>query len=165
MFDDVSMAKAAQVIDACRDAQLLMVTAESCTGGLLTGALTAIPGSSDVIDRGYITYSLHGKIEMIGVPAQMLGEHGAVSAPVARAMAGGALARCLPRIKLAVAITGVAGPGSTSPTKAAGLVYLAVAQDGRGILEEKCEFGDIGRNEVRLASVEAALDLILKRLE
>ncbi|MFP6732159.1 MAG: CinA family protein [Alphaproteobacteria bacterium] len=165
MFDDNIMTKAAQVIDGCREAKLLMVTVESCTGGLLTGALTAIPGSSDVIDRGYITYSLHGKVEMVGVPAQMLGENGAVSAPVARAMAGGALSRCQPRIKLAVAITGVAGPGSTSPTKAAGLVYIAVAQEGRGIIEEKYEFGDIGRDEVRMASVEAALDLILQRLE
>ena len=79
--------------------------------------------------------------------------------------AGGALARSLPRAALAVAITGIAGPGSTSSTKPAGLVYLAVAQEGRGILEEKHEFGDIGRHEVRMASVEAALDLILKRLE
>jgi len=165
MFGETILAKAGRVIDACRDAGLMMVTAESCTGGLLTGALTAIPGSSEVIDRGYITYSLHGKIEMIGVPAQMLAEHGAVSAAVARAMAGGALSRCQPRIKLAVAITGVAGPGSTSPTKAAGLVYIAVAQEGRGIIEEKYEFGDIGRDEVRMASVEAALDLILQRLE
>ena len=130
MFDDNIMTKAAQVIDGCREAKLLMVTVESCTGGLLTGALTAIPGSSAVIDRGYITYSLHGKVEMVGVPAQMLGENGAVSAPVARAMAGGALSRCQPRIKLAVAITGVAGPGSTSPTKAAGLDNIAVAHEG-----------------------------------
>ena len=122
MFDETILDKASRVIGACRDAGLMMVTAESCTGGLLTGALTAIPGSSDVLERGYITYSLHGKVEMVGVPAQMLGENGAVSAPVARAMAGGALSRCQPRIKLAVAITGVAGPGSTSPTKAAGLV-------------------------------------------
>ena len=165
MFDDQILHKAALVIDACRAAKLMMVTAESCTGGLLTGALTAIPGSSDVVDRGYITYSLHGKIEMIGVPAQMLAEHGAVSAAVARAMAGGALARSRPRAQLAVAITGVAGPGSTSSTKPAGLVYLAVAREGRGVLEEMREFGDIGRERVRLASVEAALDLILKRLD
>ncbi len=165
MFDEVILLKAARVIDACRAAKLMMVTAESCTAGLLTGALTAIPGSSDVVDRGYITYSLYGKIEMIGVPAQMLAEHGAVSEAVARAMAGGALARSLPRARLAIAITGVAGPGSDSPAKPAGLVFIAVAQDGKGVLEEKYEFGDIGRNEVRLASVEAALDLILKRLD
>ena len=165
MFDDKILDKAGRVIEACRAAKVMMVTAESCTGGLLTAALTAIPGSSDAIDRGYIAYSLHGKIEMIGVPAQMLAEHGAVSAGVARAMAGGALARCGPRAKLAVSITGVAGPGGTSPTKPAGLVYIAVAQEGKGVLEEKHEFGDIGRHEVRLASVEAALDLILKRLD
>ena len=165
MFDEKILDKAGRVIDACREAGLLMVTAESCTGGLLTGALTAIPGSSDVVDRGYITYSLHGKIEMIGVPAQLLAEHGAVSEAVARAMAGGALARSSPRAQLAVAITGVAGPGSTSPTKPAGLVYFAAAQEGKGILEERREFGDIGRERVRLASVEAALDLILRRLE
>ena len=165
MFDEVILLKAGRVIDALRAAKLMMVTAESCTGGLLTGALTAIPGSSDAVDRGYITYSLHGKIEMIGVPAQMLAEHGAVSEAVARAMAGGALARSLPRARLAIAITGVAGPGTTSPAKPAGLVFIAVAQDGKGVLEEKFEFGDIGRNEVRLASVEAALDLILKRLD
>ena len=165
MFGETILAKAGRVIDACRDAGLMMVTAESCTGGLLTGALTAIPGSSEVIDRGYITYSLHGKIEMIGVPAQMLAEHGAVSAAVARAMAGGALARSRPRAQLAVAITGVAGPGSTSPDKPAGLVYLAVAREDRGVIDEKFEFGDIGRELVRLASVEAALDLILRRLD
>ncbi|MCH7942656.1 MAG: CinA family protein [Proteobacteria bacterium] len=165
MFDEKILDKAGRVIDACREAGLLMVTAESCTGGLLTGALTAIPGSSDVVDRGYITYSLHGKIEMIGVPAQLLAEHGAVSEAVARAMAGGALARSSPRAQLAVAITGVAGPGGTSPTKPAGLVYFAAAQEGKGILEERREFGDIGRERVRLASVEAALDLILRRLE
>lgn len=164
MFSDIILDKAAQVIDACREAELMLVTAESCTGGLLSGALTAIPGSSDVLDRGYITYSLHAKMEMIGVPGQMLAEHGAVSEMVARAMAGGALARSLPRAKLAVAVTGVAGPGSTSATKPAGLVYFAVAQEGKGILGECREFGDIGREKVRLASVEVALDLILKRL-
>ena len=89
MFDEKILDKAGRVIDACREAGLLMVTAESCTGGLLTGALTAIPGSSDVLDRGYIPYSLHGKIEMLGVPAQMLAEHGAVSAAVGgEALAG-----------------------------------------------------------------------------
>ncbi len=164
MFDEKILQKAKAAIDACRDAKLMMVTAESCTGGLLTGALTAIAGSSDAIDRGYITYSLPSKMEMIGVPAEMLASDGAVSAAVARAMAGGALARCSPRAKLAVAVTGVAGPGSTSPTKPAGLVYIAAAQEGKGVLEESFEFGDIGRNQVRLASVEAALDLILKRL-
>ncbi len=165
MFDEKILAKASRVSDACRAAKVMIVTAESCTGGLLTGALTAIPGSSDVLDRGYITYSLHGKIEMIGVPAQMLAEHGAVSEAVARAMAGGALARSRPHAQLAVAITGVAGPGSASPAKPAGLVYLAAAQEGKGVIGECCEFGDIGRDKVRLASVEAALDLILKRLE
>ena len=164
MFDDAILQKAGRVIDACREAKVMLVTAESCTGGLLAGALTAIPGSSDAFDRGYITYSLQGKMEMIGVPAEILAVHGAVSETVARAMAGGALARSMPRAKLAIAVTGVAGPGSTSPTKPAGRVYFAAAQEGKGILEEMREFGDIGRSEVRLASVEAALDLILKRL-
>ncbi|MFP6743744.1 MAG: CinA family protein [Alphaproteobacteria bacterium] len=140
----------------------MVVTAESCTGGLIAGALTDIAGSSDVVERGFVTYSYDSKSELLGVPASMIAEHGAVSEPVARAMAEGALAASPAQISIAV--TGVAGPGSDSQTKPAGQVHLASARAGKGVLHEVREFGDIGRDAVRRATVEAALDLILFRL-
>ena len=154
--------KARAVLDACRHAGVMVVTAESCTGGLIAGALTDIAGSSDVVERGFVTYSYDSKSELLGVPASMIAEHGAVSEPVARAMAEGALAASPAQISIAV--TGVAGPGSDSQTKPAGLVHLASARAGKGVLHEVREFGDIGRDAVRRATVEAALDLILFRL-
>ncbi len=162
MFDDAIHDKARVVLDACRAARLMLVSAESCTGGLVVGALTEIPGSSDVVERGFVTYSDRAKSEMLGVPPALIESHGAVSEPVARAMAEGALARA--HAQLSIAVTGVAGPGSDSAAKPAGLVHLAAAQRGKGVLHEKHEFGDIGRDAVRRATVEAALDLILKRL-
>lgn len=154
--------KARAVLDACRHAGVMVVTAESCTGGLIAGALTDIAGSSDVVERGFVTYSYDSKSELLGVPASMIAEHGAVSEPVARAMAEGALAASPAQISIAV--TGVAGPGSDSQTKPAGQVHLASARAGKGVLHEVREFGDIGRDAVRRATVEAALDLILFRL-
>ena len=141
----------------------MVVTAESCTGGLIAGALTDIAGASDVVERGFVTYSYESKSELLGVPAAMIQEHGAVSESVARAMAEGALAAS--RAQLSIAVTGVAGPGSDSQAKPAGLVHLASAQSGKGVLHEVREFGDIGRDAVRQAAVEAALDLILARLQ
>jgi nicotinamide-nucleotide amidase len=154
--------KARAVLEAYRKAGVMVVTAESCTGGLIAGALTDIAGSSDVVERGFVTYSYESKTELLGVPASMIAEHGAVSEPVARAMAEGALAAS--RAQISIAVTGVAGPGSDSQTKPAGLVHLACAQTGKGVLHEVREFGDIGREAVRFATVEAALDLILARL-
>ncbi len=161
MFDDAIHDKARVVLDACRAARLMLVGAESCTGGLVVGALTEIPGSSDVVERGFVTYSDAAKSEMLGVPPTLIERHGAVSEPVARAMAEGALARA--RAQLGIAVTGVAGPGA-SVAKPAGLVHLAAARRGKGVLHEKHEFGDIGRDAVRRAPVEAALNLILRRL-
>ena len=162
MFDDAIHAKARAVLDACRAAGLMMATAESCTGGLVVGALTEIPGSSDVVERGFVTYSDESKSEMLGVPPALIERHGAVSEAVAKAMAEGALAHS--RAQVGLAVTGVAGPGA-SAAKPAGLVHLAAAQHGKGVIHEKHEFGDIGRAAGRHATVAAALDLILKRLE
>ena len=162
MFDEAIHTKARAVLDACREAGVMLVTAESCTGGLVAGALTEIAGSSDVVERGFVTYSYESKTGMLGVPAEMIAAHGAVSEPVARAMAEGALARSPAR--LSIAVTGVAGPGSDSDAKPAGLVHLAAARHGKEILHEKHAFGDIGRDAVRRATVAAALDVVLRRL-
>lgn len=157
MFDQEILDLARQVLDRCRERGLMIVTAESCTGGLLCGALTAISGSSDVVDRGFVTYSYAAKTAMLGVPAAMITEHGAVSEPVARAMAEGALT--LPH-HLSIAVTGVAGPGSDSQAKPAGLVHLAAALQNK-TEHRVCRFGDIGRTEVRRRSVIDALNLVL----
>ncbi len=162
MLDEAIRDTARRVLEECRKAGVMLVTAESCTGGLVAGALTEIAGSSDVVERGFVTYSYESKTAMLGVPAAMIAEHGAVSEPVARAMAEGALARSA--AQLSIAVTGVAGPGSDSQAKPAGLVHLAAAQTGKGVIHRVHEFGDIGRDAVRRASVAAALDLILRRL-
>ncbi len=164
MFDEEILAKARRLLDACRSAGIMLATAESCTGGLASGALTAIPGSSDVVERGFVTYSYEAKTALLGVPAEMLARHGAVSEPVARAMAEGALARSDARVGVALAITGVAGPGSDSERKPAGRVHFAVARKGGATLHRRCDFGDIGRDAVRRASVATALDLALEAL-
>ncbi len=164
MFDETIHAKAQRVLDACRAAGVMLVTAESCTGGLVAGALTEIAGSSDVVDRGFVTYSNEATSEMLDVPTDMIEALGAVSEPVARAMAQGALARAGPRSQLSIAVTGVAGPGSDSQSKPAGLVHFAAAQTGKEGIHEMREFGDVGRDAVRRASVAVALDLILRRL-
>ncbi len=164
MFDDTIHDKARAVLDACREAGAMLAVAESCTGGLLAAALTEIPGASDVVERGFVTYSYDSKSEMLGVPPGLILAHGAVSEPVARAMAEGALARADPRALVSIAVTGVAGPGSDSDAKPAGLVHLAAARRGADTLHAIHEFGDIGRDAVRRATVEAALDLILRRL-
>ncbi len=161
MFTDEQLALAEAVLDACRQAGLRIAVAESCTGGLVAGCLTAVSGSSDVVERGFVTYSDAAKSEMLGVPPALIERHGAVSEAVAKAMAEGALARA--GAQLGVAVTGVAGPGA-SAAKPAGLVHLAAARRGKGVLHEKHEFGDIGRAAVRRATVAAALDLILRRL-
>ncbi|MBA3325897.1 MAG: CinA family protein, partial [Rhodobacteraceae bacterium] len=134
--------------------------AESCTGGLVSAALTDIPGSGEVFDRGFVTYAYAAKTAMLGVPEAMLAEHGAVSEPVARAMASGALRAS--DAQLAVAITGVAGPGG-SEAKPEGLVWFAVASPA-GLRTLRCDFGPLGREAVRQRSVETALDLALQAL-
>ena len=158
MFSLELIAQAEAILDHFRKRGLKLATAESCTGGLVTGLLTEIAGSSDVLERGFVTYSNAAKHEMLGVPEAMLAEHGAVSEPVARAMAEGALAHS--GADVAVAVTGVAGPGGGSAAKPVGLVHLAAARRGGAVLHRECRFGDIGRAAVRLASVREALQLI-----
>jgi nicotinamide-nucleotide amidase len=151
-------AEAAGLLDDFRRRGLKIATAESCTGGLVAALLTEIAGSSDVVERGMVTYSNAAKHELLGVPEAMLATHGAVSEPVARAMAEGALARS--HADVAVSITGVAGPGGGSASKPTGLVHIAAARRGGTVLHRECRFGDIGRAAVRLASVRAALQLL-----
>ena len=150
--------QAASVLEACRAGGVMVATAESCTGGLIAAVLTEIPGSSDVVDRGFVTYSNEAKQELLGVPADLLAAHGAVCEPVARAMAEGALARS--RAGVTVAVTGVAGPGGGSPDKPVGLVWLAVARRGGATVAVERRFGDIGRAGIRLETVRVALELI-----
>jgi len=158
MIDDAIAAVAERVLDACRTRGLKVATAESCTGGLVAAALTEIPGSSDVVDRGFVTYSDAAKQAMLRVPASVLESHGAVSRETADAMARGALA--MSGADIAVAITGIAGPAGGSAEKPIGLVHFAAAaRDGRSIRREK-RFGDIGRSAVRMHSVAEALALI-----
>jgi nicotinamide-nucleotide amidase len=150
------------VLTLARESGLMLATVESCTGGLVAGALTAIPGSSDVVDRGFITYSNAAKIALVGISAELLAEFGAVSEPVARAMAEGGLKAA--GVDAAVAVTGIAGPGGGSPEKPVGLVHFAAARTGRPTLHQDMRFGDIGREAVRLASVRVALELLAEVL-
>jgi nicotinamide-nucleotide amidase len=134
-----------------------IVTAESCTGGLVAALLTEVPGSSAVVERAFVTYSNAAKTEMLGVPAELIAAHGAVSEAVARAMAEGALARS--RADVALAIPGIAGPGGGTATKPVGLVHFAVAQAGRTLHLER-RYGDAGRATVREKAVEDGLNLL-----
>lgn len=153
---------AAALLERCRRAGITLATAESCTGGLIAATLTEIAGSSDVVDRGYVTYSNAAKSDLLGVDAQLIARHGAVSEPVARAMAEGALARA--GTGRAVAVTGVAGPGGGSAEKPVGLVHFAVAVKGGETRHVAERFGDRGRSAVRLATVERALALLAATL-
>jgi nicotinamide-nucleotide amidase len=163
MFSSTLRDDAARLLDACRAGGLRIATAESCTGGLVAALLTEIAGSSDVVERGFVTYSNEAKIECLGVPADLIATHGAVSEPVARAMAEGALRHS--RADIAVSVTGVAGPGGGSASKPVGLVHLTAARKGHATLHQECRLGDIGRDAVRLRSVEAALALIRRALQ
>jgi nicotinamide-nucleotide amidase len=158
----MSEASARQVLEAARARGLMVATAESCTGGLVAAALTEIAGSSDVVDRGFVTYSNAAKQELLSVPPELIERHGAVSEPVARAMAEGALARSA--AGLTVSITGIAGPGGGSAEKPVGLVWFATALEGAETLAEERGFGDLGRAEVRAAAADHALALLLERL-
>ena len=159
---DSLIADAEALLAAYRAAGLRIATAESCTGGLVAACLTAIAGSSEVVERGFVTYSNEAKTELIGVPTGLIERHGAVSAQVARAMAEGALAHS--RADASVAVTGVAGPGGATPGKPVGLVYLCGARKGREPIVERHQFhGD--RHAVRVASVEVALTLLQQQLD
>jgi nicotinamide-nucleotide amidase len=137
---------------------LLVATAESCTAGLIAGAITEIAGSSAIFDRGFVTYSNEAKRQMLGVSAGTLETHGAVSRPTAIEMAEGALTNSAAEI--AVAVTGIAGPGGGSEEKPVGLVHLAVAREGHATLHREMRYGDIGRGAVRLATVRTALEML-----
>ncbi|WP_420858850.1 CinA family protein [Marivivens marinus] len=154
------MTDAAKVLDAARARGLMIATAESCTGGLIAGALTAVPGSSDVVDRGFVTYSNAAKIEMLGIRPETLDQFGAVSEEIAREMADGALARS--KAALTVSVTGIAGPGG-SEHKPEGRVCFGLASPS-GTVTETVEFGAIGRDQVRAATVDHALALLLGAL-
>jgi nicotinamide-nucleotide amidase len=153
---------AAVVLNEAKSKGLRIATAESCTGGLIAGLLTEIPGSSDVVERGFVTYSNEAKADLLGIPMALIQANGAVSEPVARAMAEGAVRHSL--AQLAVSVTGIAGPGGGTADKPVGLVHMAVALEGGPTLHEEHRFGDIGRGMVRLKTVEAALRLLLKLL-
>ena len=157
IFSAELMARAEALLAAARAKGLKIATAESCTGGLLAGLLTEIPGSSDVFERGFVTYSNASKQELLGVPPELLGAQGAVSADTARALALGVLQHA--PADLAVAITGIAGPGGATADKPVGLVHIAAVR-GEHLIHRQCNFGDVGRTQVRLKSIEAAIDLL-----
>lgn len=158
MFPAQLAARAEQLLDACRARNIKIATAESCTGGLIAGCLTAVAGSSDVVERGFVTYSNEAKAEMIGVPAELFDSVGAVSEEVSRAMAEGALENSAAELSLAV--TGVAGPGGGSEDKPVGLVHLSCALKGSATEHRRCVFsGD--RDAVREATVAEALDMAM----
>lgn len=144
------------------EAELRIATAESCTGGLIAGLLTEIPGCSSVVERGFVVYSNEAKRELLDVPGDMIADFGAVSEPVARAMAEGALKNS--RAHIAVSVTGIAGPDGGTPMKPVGLVHFGAARKGRSILHEVHRFGDIGRGEVRLKCIEVALGLVRRMM-
>jgi nicotinamide-nucleotide amidase len=163
MLDHETQTAARALLELCKAKKLTIATAESCTGGLVAGALTDIAGSSAVVDRGFVTYTNEAKQEMLGVPAATLASHGAVSRETAEAMAKGALART--SVGLAVAITGIAGPTGATAGKPVGLVHFAAAaRDGR-LMHRERRFGEIGRGEVRRRSVLEALDMLRELTE
>ena len=162
MFPDPLLRLAEVVLMEAREQKLRIATAESCTGGLIGGLLTEIPGSSDVFERGFIVYSNRAKQDMLGVPGDVIADMGAVSEPVARMMAEGAVANS--NAHVAVAVTGVAGPGGGTTLKPVGLVHIAAFRENRSILHEAHRFGDVGRSEIRVKTVEVALELLRRLL-
>lgn len=163
MNDKETHEAALRVFQLCRARGFTLTTAESCTGGMVAAAITDIPGSSDVFDRGFVTYSNEAKMALLGVSKDLLAQYGAVSAECAKAMALGALNAA--GTSIAVSITGIAGPGGGSPEKPVGLVYMAVASREAKFHARECRFGDLGRDEIRRRSVIAAFALIEELLD
>lgn len=161
MFPEKIEHLARRVVARAMERGVMIATAESCTGGLVAAAITAVAGSSAVLDRGFVTYSYPAKIRMLGVAPLTLEAHGAVSRATALEMATGALAES--DATVSVAITGIAGPGGGMDDKPVGLVHFAAAGPD-GVVHMERRFGDIGREAVRLASVEQALEMLLERL-
>jgi nicotinamide-nucleotide amidase len=152
--------RAERLLTACRQAGQTVALAESCTGGLIGGALTEIAGSSAVVIGGFVVYANSAKEAFLGVDRELLASRGAVDEAVARAMAEAARERA--RASLSVAVTGIAGPGGGGPGKPVGLVHMAAAGEGLETRHRRCEFGDIGRTKVRLETVRSALDMLLE---
>lgn len=158
IFDPALIARATALLDACRAKSLKIATAESCTGGLVAALLTEVAGSSDVFERGFVTYSNAAKNQLLGVSEVLIDACGAVSPEVARAMADGALTHS--KADIALAITGVAGPGGGTELKPVGLVHFACGRRMGAISNAEQRFGDIGRAKVRMAATAFALDLM-----
>jgi nicotinamide-nucleotide amidase len=163
MFALTDIAEAERLLSRLRALKWTVCTAESCTGGLIVALLTEVPGSSDVVDRGFITYSNGAKCDCLGVPATLIGRFGAVSAEVGAAMASGAIRAST--ADLAVAVTGIAGPGGGSAQKPIGLVHLAAQIRGKAVTSIELRLGDIGRSEVRIATMREAVSLCHQALD
>lgn len=163
MFPQEIRIVAEMLVDAAKVRRLRIATAESCTGGLVAAAITSIPGSSEVFERGFVTYSNKAKQEMLGVPGDLIADMGAVSEPVARAMAEGALTHSNGLIS--VAITGVAGPGGGSAFKPVGTVHFATALTNQDVRHREFHFNVEGREAVQMAATLTALQLLVERAE
>ncbi|MBR9834278.1 MAG: CinA family protein [Alphaproteobacteria bacterium] len=158
MFPDHIRNLALLVSDEAAQRRVKIVTAESCTGGLIAALFTEFAGSSKVFERGFVTYSNNAKAEVLNVAGDVLADYGAVSEPVARLMAEGALEAS--RANLSIAVTGIAGPDGGTPMKPVGTVHIACARENKAMVHEMLTLGPIGRQEIRLATVEAALNMI-----
>ena len=163
MLDQELRDRAVSLLELCKSRHLTIATAESCTGGLLAAALTDIPGSSAVVDRGFVTYTNESKQQMIGVPPPTIEKYGAVSRETAEAMAKGTLAHA--QVDLAVSITGIAGPTGDTPGKPIGLVHFAAASRSGRMIHHEGRFGDVGRSEVRRKSVLQAMAMLTELAE
>jgi nicotinamide-nucleotide amidase len=161
-FSRDDLARAAAILDRCKERGAMLATAESCTGGLVSALLTEIAGSSAVVDRAFVTYSNEAKAELLGVDPDTLASFGAVSSETASEMARGALARS--RATYAVSITGIAGPGGGTATKPVGLVHFGLAERNGGIGTTECRFGDLGRSAVRRAALRQVLLMLEQAL-
>jgi nicotinamide-nucleotide amidase len=155
--------RAGRLLGETKSRGYTIATAESCTGGLIAASLAAVPGASASLERGFVTYSNEAKTEMLGVPADLIRQHGAVSKEVALAMVSGALAHS--PADIAVAVTGIAGPDGGTTEKPVGLVHIAAARRGGATLHEEKRFGDIGRHDIQAETVVAALDLMTRVLD
>ncbi len=153
---------AAKLVKEASAKGVMIATAESCTGGLVSAAITDIAGSSAVFERGFVTYSNNSKAELLGVPSSLIEQHGAVSAEVACAMAEGAIKHS--RATLSVSITGIAGPGGGSAEKPVGIVHFATAVKGSDIIHFERRFGDLSREAIRNAAVDVALQALIDRV-
>ncbi len=163
MFGEQLTIEATDTLDMLRQSRLMLATAESCTGGLIAGLLTSIAGSSDVFERGFVTYSNEAKSEMLGVPASLIKQHGAVSEQVAREMAECTLRNS--RADVTVSVTGIAGPGGGSADKPVGLVHFGCARTKLETHHVRMAYGDIGRNEIRIAAIGTALAMIRQSID